>query len=83
MSREGGGIFSRATPTNDLIDPLVILHPHLSQDFYRRDLAEPLRGRWIKQGIKQLSSLLSDQIAQKPDARLPPQANANLRLPGP
>lgn len=50
----------RGTPPNPIINPLVILHPHLSQKFDRRNLTKPLGNRWIEQGIKQFSSLLSN-----------------------
>src|SRR5690348_2896829 len=54
----------RSTPSDHLINALVILYPHLAQNFYRWNLAEPLRGHWIKEGIKELSSLLSDLFSK-------------------
>src|SRR6266851_2565000 len=77
VARWGRNILRR-TPTNDVINALIILHPHLSQEFYRRNLVEPLRSGWIKQSVKQLPSLPSDQIAQKLPFELPPKASANL-----
>src|SRR5258708_6314163 len=50
----------RRTPTNGLIGPLVILYPHLSQNFYSRNMVEPLGGSWIKKGRKQGRSILAN-----------------------
>src|SRR6516162_1865287 len=49
----------RRTPTNALVDPLIILDPHLAQNFDSRNMAEPLRGCWIKKGSKQGHSIFS------------------------
>src|SRR5579859_1185973 len=70
VTRWRGNIFRR-TPTNGIIDPLVILYPHLSQDFHSRNLAEPLRGVWLKKSIKQLSSLFSDFFSKGEACRFP------------
>src|SRR5258708_13625151 len=56
----GGRNILRGTPTNRIVNALIILHPHLSEQLHCRNMAEPLRCCWIKQGIKQLSSLPSD-----------------------
>ena len=55
----------RRTPTNHIINALIILDPHLAQDFDCRNLAEPLRSSGIKERIKQFSSLLSQFLRQK------------------
>src|SRR6266567_6083756 len=60
----GWGNILRRTPANNIIHALVILHPHLAQDFYRRKLPEPPRSRSIKEGVKQLSSLLPNLFSQ-------------------
>src|SRR5450631_3100453 len=60
MERDAGGIFSRSTPLNHIFDALIILDPDPAQNVCCWNLAEPLGCRWIKEGIQQRSSLLSD-----------------------
>src|SRR5450631_2154609 len=69
MERDAGGIFSRSTPLNHIFDALIILDPDPAQNVYSWNLAEPLGCRWIKEGIQQRSSLLSDFFG-KSQARL-------------
>src|SRR6266699_6396324 len=82
MEREGGGIFSEDRRASRIVNALISLYPHLSYQLHCRNLAKPLRCCWLKQGIKQFSSLPSDQIAQRLHALLLPQASVNLRCAG-
>jgi len=42
------GKILRRSPANDIIDTLIIVHPHLAQDVHCRNLLEPLRCAGIK-----------------------------------
>src|SRR6266700_5467539 len=76
----GWGNILRQTPTNSLIDPLIILYPYLSQNFYCWHKAKPLGGSWIKESIKQFSSLLSD-LFSKGFTSCIPKGNARIFAP--
>src|SRR5689334_2610438 len=48
------------TLSNGIINPLVIFHPYLSQDFCRRNLTKPLGRFWVKESIKQGHAIASN-----------------------
>lgn len=54
----------RRAPAHDVIETLIMLHPHLAQDVYSRNLPEPLRCGGIKKGIQERSSLLANLFGQ-------------------